>query len=129
MTRVVFSEGSRLRAQICISLVNRTWKFQLLHVEYEHAYGHSLCVFQASQNSNHHISTDGRALPQPHKSQQTTHNFSIRYDEGLTLETSSFEIFHGGNSKFINSFDETKFSCFTIPSKQHISCVRNENFV
>ena len=27
----------------------------------------------------------------------------------LTLETSAFYIFHGGNSTFINSFDKTKF--------------------
>ena len=32
-----------------------------------------------------------------------------RSDEGLTLETSAFSIFHGGNSIFINSFDKTKF--------------------
>ena len=32
-----------------------------------------------------------------------------RSDEGLTLETSAFEIFHGGNSTFINSFDKTNF--------------------
>ena len=31
-------------------------------------------------------------------------------DEGLTLETSAFQIFHGGNSTFINSSDKTKFS-------------------
>ena len=30
-------------------------------------------------------------------------------DEGLTLETSAFQIFHGGNSTFINSFDKTQF--------------------
>ena len=29
-------------------------------------------------------------------------------DEGLTLETSAFQIFHASNSTFINSFDETK---------------------
>ena len=28
-------------------------------------------------------------------------------DEGLTLKTSAFQIFHGGNSTFINSFDKT----------------------
>ena len=39
----------------------------------------------------------------------TTHNSSIRPDEGLTLETSAFQIFHGGNSTFINSFDKTNF--------------------
>ena len=33
----------------------------------------------------------------------------IRSDEGLTLETSAFWIFHGGNSTFIYSFDKTKF--------------------
>ena len=40
---------------------------------------------------------------------QFFHNSTIRSDEGLTLETSAFEIFHGGNSTFINSFDKTKF--------------------
>ena len=34
---------------------------------------------------------------------------ALRSDEGLTLETSAFQIFHGGNSTFINSFDKTKF--------------------
>ena len=34
---------------------------------------------------------------------------SDRSDEGLTLETSAFQIFHGGNFTFINSFDKTKF--------------------
>ena len=31
-----------------------------------------------------------------------THIFSIRSDEGLTLETSAFQIFHGDNLTFIN---------------------------
>ena len=35
--------------------------------------------------------------------------FAIRSDEGLTPETLAFQIFHGGNSTFINSFDKTKF--------------------
>ena len=30
-------------------------------------------------------------------------------DEGLTFETLAFEIFHGGNSTFIESFGKTKF--------------------
>ena len=38
-----------------------------------------------------------------------TLSFVIRSDEGLTLETSAFEIFYGGNSAFINSFDKTQF--------------------
>ena len=38
-----------------------------------------------------------------------THDCSIRSDDGLKLETSAFQIFHHGNSTFINSFDETKF--------------------
>ena len=33
----------------------------------------------------------------------------VRSDEGLTLETSAFQIFHGGNLTFINSFDKSKF--------------------
>ena len=44
-----------------------------------------------------------------------TYNSSIRSDEGLTLKMSAFQIFHGGNSTFINSFDKTKISCFTLP--------------
>ena len=47
-----------------------------------------------------------------------THNSSIRSDEGLTLETLAFQIFHGGNLALINSFDnineiEEKFSMQT----------------
>ena len=37
-----------------------------------------------------------------------------RSDEGLTLETSAFQIFHGGNSTFIISFDKTKFPLFLV---------------
>ena len=33
----------------------------------------------------------------------------IPSDEGLMLETSTLQIFHGGNFTFINSFDKTKF--------------------
>ena len=39
----------------------------------------------------------------------STHNSSIRSDEGLTLEMSALQMFHGGNSTVINSFDKTKF--------------------
>ena len=41
----------------------------------------------------------------------------IRSDEGLTLETSAFQIFHGGNSTFINSFDKTQF-CFDLSHRR-----------
>ena len=50
----------------------------------------------------------------------------IRSDKGLTLETSAFQIFYGGNSTFINSFDKTKFSSFYDSRTLYvcISCVR-----
>ena len=35
---------------------------------------------------------------------------SIRSDEELTLEMSAFQIFHRGNSTFIDPFDRTKFA-------------------
>ena len=54
-------------------------------------------------NSCDHISTDGKALHNPHKN--NTHNSSIRSDEGLTLQTSAFQIVHSGNATFINTFD------------------------
>ena len=54
-----------------------------------------------------------------------THNSSIRSDEGLTLETSAFQIVHGGNSTLTNTFDKTKFSCFTLSPTQHHSFLRN----
>ena len=34
----------------------------------------------------------------------------FRSDEGLMLETSAFQMFHGGNSPFMNSFDKNKFT-------------------
>ena len=40
-----------------------------------------------------------------------TQNSSGRSEEGLTLETSAFQIVHGGNSTFINTFDKTQISC------------------
>ena len=39
--------------------------------------------------------------------------FIKRSDKGLTLKTSAFRIFHGGNSIFINSFDKFLFHSFT----------------
>ena len=53
----------------------------------------------------------------------------IRSDEGLTLEASASQIFHDGNSNFINSFDKTKFSSFTLTSKQHHGFFRKLKFV
>ena len=45
-------------------------------------------------------------------------------DEGLTLETAAFHIFHAGNSTFINSFD----SCFTLPPTPHYTFPSNWKF-
>ena len=49
--------------------------------------------------------------------------------EGLTLETSAFYIFHGGNSTFANSFDKTRregasllFSPIHPRSTHHYQC-------
>ena len=54
---------------------------------------------------------------------------SLRSDEGLTLETSAFQIFHGGNFTFINSFDKTKFLFRSLPPTQHHSFFRNWKFI
>ena len=59
----------------------------------------------------------------------STQNSSIRSDEGLTLETSAFQIVHGGNSTLIDTFDKTKISCFTLPPTQHHSFFRNYKLV
>ena len=64
-------------------------------------------------------------LLHPRTKTNNTHNSSIRSDEGLTLETSAFQIVHGGNSTFINTFDKAKFSCFTLSLTQHYSFFRN----
>jgi len=50
---------------------------------------------------------------------------SIPFDEGLTLETSAFQIFQGGNSTFIKPFDKTRLSCLTLPPTQHHSFFKN----
>ena len=49
----------------------------------------------------------------------------LSYDEGLMLETSASQIFHGGNFTFINSFDKTKFLFRALPPTQHHSFFRN----
>ena len=76
----------------------------------------------------HHISINAKALSRPHKNQEQPHKSFVRSGVGLTLEKSAFQIFHGGNPTFINSFDKTKFSYFTLPSTQHHSFFRNWNF-
>lgn len=53
---------------------------------------------------------------------------NIRSDEKLTLETWTFQIFHSGDSTFIGSFGETKFTCFTLPSTQHHSFFMYKKF-
>ena len=54
---------------------------------------------------------------------------SIRSDEELTLETLTFQIFDGGNSTFIPSFDKTKFLCFTLLPTQHQTFFRNRKYL
>ena len=48
------------------------------------------------------------------------HENFIRSDEGLTLKTSAFQLFHGGNSTVINYYDKTKFSDLHILNKMII---------
>ena len=45
------------------------------------------------------------------QSNQIYFNTFIEYrsNEGLTHETSAFQIFHGGNSSLMNSFEKTQF--------------------
>ena len=53
----------------------------------------------------------------------STHNSSIRSDEGLTLETSFFQIFHGGVRPL--SSDDT----FEIKLTRHVSVVQRPSSV
>ena len=57
-------------------------------------------------------------LPHTRIKTNNTLNSSIRSDEGLTLETSAFQIVHrdGGNSTFINTFDKNQISLFHSPT-------------
>ena len=38
-------------------------------------------------------------------------NLVLLSNKGLMLKMSAFQIFHSGNSTFVNLFDKTKFSC------------------
>ena len=69
----------------------------------------------------HQISTNGliNFSTLPHKA-TTPHNFSVRSNEGLTLE---MPIFHGGNSTFI-TFDATQLLKFSGLSR---CCLSNDN--
>ena len=46
--------------------------------------------------------------------------FTFRPDEGPTLEKSAFQIFLGGNSTFINSFEISKFMTVKRPSQLNV---------
>ena len=58
-------------------------------------------------NSRHPISTNSKLLRTHINLQQPQFLYSLR--RRLTLETSAFQIFHGGHSTFINSFDKINF--------------------
>ena len=79
-------------------------------------------------NSCHCISNNGKTPPHTHKNQQPTIPLFALHDEGQTLKTSAFQIFHDGNLTFSNSSDKTKFSCFTLPATQHHSFFRHYKF-
>ena len=71
---------------------------------------HSINLFT---NSRHPISTNSKAPPHTYKPTITTIPLFARSHEGLTLGTSAFQIFHGGYSTFINSFDTTNFHLYS----------------
>ena len=51
---------------------------------------------------------------------ETLHLGNIKIWFNQALETLAFQILHGDKSTFINSFDKTRFSCFTLaPTKLH----------
>ena len=59
----------------------------------------------------------------------TVHNSSMRSDQGLTLETSAFQIFHDDNSTLINSFDKTNFFSLSHGRSSTVSLeTRNQFF-
>ena len=69
-----------------------------------------------------------------HGNTQCSINVSLRSESGrehaeefpqLHFLLSFLPVFHGGNSTFINSYDKTKFSYFTLPPTQHLSFFRN----
>ena len=74
---------------------------------------------RSRERSNYHRERFGKLTFRPL-------NLRIRSDKGLTLETSAFQIFHGGNSTFINSFDKAKFSSFYVSSTLHV-CLCQSN--
>ena len=71
-----------------------------------------LCSYRVNERPHPLI---GFIFPPMAKLRHSLINFSIRPVEGLTLEASAFQIFHGGNSTFINSFDKIKFLSHSPP--------------
>ena len=64
----------------------------------------------------HHIPTNSVAQFFAYKHTHTTHNFSIRSDERLTLETSALKLF-----TVTSSVRNTKLPCYILPPTQHHS--------
>ena len=69
--------------------------------------------------------TPNNIAPLPLYKLHTTHNSSIRSDEGLTLETSAFRISVRWSIYIFNSVDKTNFLYTTPPPTQHHSFFRN----
>ena len=71
-----------------------------------------------------HVTTNSVAPPPLYKL-HTTHNSSIRSEEGLSLETSAFRISVQWSIYIINSVDKTKLLYTTPPPTQHHGFFRN----
>ena len=91
--------------------LEETFIFQLGTL-YPHGINDRLSFQLIYSNSCHHISTNGKAPPHPHKNQQqpTIHLFAMTKYERSKRQL-AFQIFHGGNSTIVSSFDKIKFSC------------------
>ena len=93
-----YTTGTRRAAKISEKI-----HFQL-GTPYLHRINECLTAISLFANSCHHITTNGLALPHPHKNQQQPTISLFHSDEGL-IEKSSFLIFHVGNSTEIFMLD------------------------
>ena len=119
---------------VFVAQLKNTEQQSTLTLPYNLVFGH--CAGQHLTQSRHSIAIDieeelrgGFSEFPPPPVYPTGDNATIRSDEGLTLETSTSQIFHGGSSTFINSFVKTKFSYFNYRRSTTVSLETRKFFI
>ena len=100
---------SKTYTQKALKILNKTSSFNYVHSirteSMKHSHSINLLIHNFMSPYFHQCQSSLTSSYKP----KTTRKSFVRTGAVLTLKKSAFQIFHGGNSTFVNSFDKTKF--------------------